>query len=51
MSGKNSKLIRRFCEVTKKRRRWVKRVWKDTKRPVRHELRASLWEDVRSLPY
>lgn len=51
MSGKNSKLIRRFCEQTGKRRRWVKRVWKDTPRPHRNELRRSVLADVKDLPY
>lgn len=50
MSGKNAKLIRRFCEETGKRRKWLKRVWKDAPRPHRYELRLAMWRDIGLIP-
>jgi len=51
MNAKTAKLIRKFSFRTKRRSRWLKRVWNDTKRPVRHEMRCAILSDLQELPF
>ncbi len=51
MNAKTAKLINKFAVETKRRKRWVKRVWNDTPRQHRLELRRAMWTDVKELPF
>lgn len=50
MNARTAKLCNRFASFTKRRPRWVKRVWNDTPRALRPELRAAMLDDLKHEP-